>query len=102
VSTDLFDGDVPAHPIADGMRLVLLAALEDRGPAPCQSSPVPQAWDFDGAASRGLAVLAVEGCMSCPVRGECLVYALAAGERHGIWGGLTPPERETLSRDVAS
>lgn len=33
-------------------------------------------------------------CYLCPVRRECLEYALAAGERWGVWGGLTTPERD--------
>jgi WhiB family redox-sensing transcriptional regulator len=102
VTAGLFDRDEPVHPIGAAMRLVLLAALEDRGPAPCQSSPVPQAWDFDGAGSRELAPVAMAGCLDCLVRGECLVYAIAAEERYGIWGGLLPRERENLSQDVAS
>ncbi len=36
-------------------------------------------------------------CDWCPVRGECLEWALAAGEPYGIYGGLTPLERHTLS-----
>jgi WhiB family redox-sensing transcriptional regulator len=35
-------------------------------------------------------------CRSCPVRTECLAYALDAGEPSGIWGGLTTDERLTL------
>ena len=35
-------------------------------------------------------------CKPCPVRPECLDHALAAGERHGIWGGLTEMERKPL------
>jgi WhiB family transcriptional regulator, redox-sensing transcriptional regulator len=35
---------------------------------------------------------ALEICMSCPVRMECLAYAVRAGER-GIWGGMTEEER---------
>lgn len=35
-------------------------------------------------------------CRRCPVRTECLDHALAAGERHGIWGGLTELERKPL------
>jgi hypothetical protein len=91
------DEDVPPHPIAEVGRAVLMAALKDRGPAPCQTSPVPQAWDYDGAAGRLLAADAVAGCMGCPVRGECLVYALASEQRHGIWGGLAPHERAALA-----
>jgi WhiB family redox-sensing transcriptional regulator len=32
-------------------------------------------------------------CMRCEVRAECLQYALAHGERFGIWGGLSERER---------
>lgn len=35
---------------------------------------------------------------SCPVRGECLDYALAADERYGVWGGLSAEERERVRR----
>lgn len=37
-------------------------------------------------------------CRSCPVRGECLDYALRAKERFGMWGGLTPIERLRIER----
>jgi WhiB family redox-sensing transcriptional regulator len=37
-------------------------------------------------------------CSTCPVRSECLEYAIAAEERWGVWGGLTAPERERLMR----
>lgn len=30
----------------------------------------------------------------CPVRSECLDYALANNEQDGIWGGMTPSERK--------
>jgi WhiB family transcriptional regulator, redox-sensing transcriptional regulator len=32
-------------------------------------------------------------CASCPVRGECLAYAIEADEEFGIWGGLNRAER---------
>jgi len=32
-------------------------------------------------------------CSGCPVRGNCLGEALAAGEDWGVWGGYTRPER---------
>ena len=32
-------------------------------------------------------------CFACEVRVQCLEYALARGERHGIWGGLSYPQR---------
>ena len=35
-------------------------------------------------------------CMTCPVRSECLQYALDHGEDFGIWGGLSEGERAEL------
>jgi WhiB family redox-sensing transcriptional regulator len=32
-------------------------------------------------------------CAACPVRDECLEYALQTRQPLGIWGGLTEPER---------
>lgn len=37
-------------------------------------------------------------CTGCPVKDECLAFALENGERFGIWGGLTETERRTLAR----
>lgn len=36
-------------------------------------------------------------CMRCPVKGDCLAWAIAAGCDHGVWGGWTAPERKTLT-----
>ena len=40
-------------------------------------------------------------CLRCPVRQECLSHALAADERSGIWGGLSPVQRKQLGRHPA-
>ncbi|MEY9854770.1 WhiB family redox-sensing transcriptional regulator [Catenulispora sp. GAS73] len=37
-------------------------------------------------------------CATCPVRRECLLYALSTPERYGIWGGLTAKERGRIRR----
>ncbi len=37
-------------------------------------------------------------CAGCPVKVECLEYALANDERFGIWGGLSERERRKLRR----
>lgn len=37
-------------------------------------------------------------CASCPVRTECLAYALDAGLDNGIFGGMTEQERRSLIR----
>ena len=36
---------------------------------------------------------AISVCQQCPVREECLQYAIDHDERYGIWGGLTDRER---------
>ncbi len=41
---------------------------------------------------------AKELCAACPVRTDCLEFALAAREWEGIWGGLTEVERRRLHR----
>lgn len=41
-------------------------------------------------------------CARCAVRPECLSYAVAAGERYGIWGGLNPQERRAHVRSRAA
>jgi WhiB family redox-sensing transcriptional regulator len=40
-------------------------------------------------------------CGRCPVRRECLDWAIGTDQRHGIWGGMSRPERnhEKQSRD---
>ena len=35
-------------------------------------------------------------CEKCPVKVECLEYALVNKFKDGIWGGLSPTERHRL------
>ena len=37
-------------------------------------------------------------CGRCSVSRECLAEALVMGQQHGVWGGLTPRERQRLAR----
>jgi hypothetical protein len=40
-------------------------------------------------------------CAKCPVRAECLDFALTAGERFGVWGGLlSERERRKVTHHV--
>lgn len=40
-------------------------------------------------------------CRGCVVREDCLEYALANGEKFGIWGGLSERERRKIRRQRA-
>jgi WhiB family redox-sensing transcriptional regulator len=40
-------------------------------------------------------------CADCPVRVECLDYAINTQQPLGIWGGLYEAERLTLVRAIA-
>ena len=55
----------------------------------------PDAWFPEG---NELAPAAVRVCGACPVRAECLAYALDRDVQEGIWGGLYPRERRELAR----
>jgi WhiB family redox-sensing transcriptional regulator len=60
----------------------------------------PDAW-FPEKGQRGLAQTATRICRHCPVRVQCLDYALSgadtwAGIATGIWGATTPQERDQL------
>ncbi|WP_308039731.1 WhiB family transcriptional regulator [Streptomyces sp. PSKA30] len=37
-------------------------------------------------------------CPDCPVRFECLAYALDHREEYGVWGAMTERERRALLR----
>lgn len=36
-------------------------------------------------------------CSGCQVREACRSFAVAGGEDHGVWGGLSPQERKALT-----
>lgn len=52
-------------------------------------------WDGKGSSTTAAAKRV---CAQCPVRAECLAYALEVCEPHGVWGGLTPHERRQLKK----
>lgn len=39
-------------------------------------------------------------CQGCPVKKECLDYALDRDERFGIWGGASERERRRMKRSA--
>jgi WhiB family redox-sensing transcriptional regulator len=40
-------------------------------------------------------------CARCPVRVDCLDYALRIKEPHGVWGGMNEQQRRALLRERA-
>lgn len=71
----------------------LLRAIDEAGnEVPCQADP--SAFFPETGNSH---YVAKELCRLCPVKLECLEYALGANETYGVWGGLGPDERERLN-----
>lgn len=44
---------------------------------------------------------AIAVCTACPVRTECLAYAVAEGLKHGVYGGMSEEQRESQRRRQA-
>lgn len=45
---------------------------------------------------------AKESCGRCPVKADCIAYALSfPGEIDGIWGGTSKRERRSMKQDAA-
>jgi WhiB family transcriptional regulator, redox-sensing transcriptional regulator len=93
----------PMPRVARGGVLVDIASLCDRQEREWQSRANCMGVDPDlffperGASTRE----AKEVCRGCVVREDCLEYALANGEKFGIWGGLSERERRRLRRQRA-
>jgi hypothetical protein len=51
----------------------------------------PDAWFPEDSAE---AAVAQHICDRCPVRAECEAYAIARGERFGVWGGKVRGRRD--------
>jgi WhiB family transcriptional regulator, redox-sensing transcriptional regulator len=62
--------------------------------AACQSADPDLFFPISGSGPARVQVERAKAvCARCPVRGDCLRYALAAGPLQGVWGGLTEEER---------
>lgn len=64
-----------------------------RGAEPRLFYPEPDERGFDRG---GLTARAKAICARCPVVSECLAYALATRQNHGVWGGATERERRMM------
>lgn len=63
----------------------------------------PEMWFPVGTSGPALRQLAEAKavCERCPVIGECLAWAVAAGEGFGVWGGMSEGERRSNVRTVS-
>lgn len=66
--------------------------------AACATTTDPDAW-FPNPKDIDVTDMAVAICTGCPVREQCLAYAVEHGIEYGIWGGLTATERTRQRRD---
>lgn len=70
--------------------------------ASCAGSPVPDLWFANDLSTEDAAdvALARRICAGCPVKAQCLAYALTvpAVDDSGIWGGTTEGQRRWLRR----
>jgi WhiB family redox-sensing transcriptional regulator len=89
------------QPDSTGLEPSSLAGLISRpewfARASCRSSGLTPYFPGKG----GTATEARAVCAVCPVRGECLDYALPDPDLVGVWGGTSARERVQLRRVVA-
>lgn len=55
---------------------------------------------YPAIGSPDLAFEAQRVCRGCECQADCLEFALETGERHGVWGGLPPKQRQKHGRQV--
>jgi WhiB family transcriptional regulator, redox-sensing transcriptional regulator len=81
----------------DYMKLSLAIDQADTD-VPCTN--FPDAYFIEELSQIAEQNLAKAACKVCPVREECLEYALK-WEQYGLWGGLTPGQRRKIRFTIA-
>jgi WhiB family redox-sensing transcriptional regulator len=79
-------------PLQDLVELIDLAWQDD---ANCMGANADLFFPERGASTRK----AKQICGECEVQVECLEYAIANGEKFGIWGGLSERERRRIRKE---
>lgn len=91
---------VPARAMREWHQLAASLALLEEQPA-CEGQPELW-WERPSTpAGQRAEESAVAECALCPVVAACASYAIAAGEREGVWGGMTAAERRTAVAERA-
>lgn len=72
-----------------------------RDQALCAQISAGDEWFADKTDGGGLKAInfAKRVCGMCPVQTQCLDFAVANGERFGVWGGVTPRRRRVARSD---
>jgi hypothetical protein len=82
-------------PQAGHPELTPARSMSWRDSAACRDDGDPDAW-FAEAREKARIRHALATCHGCPVRTQCLDFAMARSDQFGIWGGLTEQERIRL------
>ena len=81
--------------LSETQYFALLKSIHEQGGVECQKNPqlfFPE--DIPDPEKRELSIKAAKAiCKRCPIKVECLTYALSSGQRYGIWGGTEGHER---------
>jgi WhiB family redox-sensing transcriptional regulator len=77
---------------ADQAFTQLAEAIKKHGASICQEID-GEMWFPEAGGERYESLVAKKYCGECPVQRECALYAIAAGEQYGIWGGLNDRQR---------
>jgi WhiB family transcriptional regulator, redox-sensing transcriptional regulator len=65
--------------------------------AACQSADPELFFPMAGPRAGLTEIRAKAVCAGCPVREQCLDYAIETGQPHGVWGGATVDERHAIA-----
>jgi WhiB family redox-sensing transcriptional regulator len=88
----------PQHPITAGLQALAALIPEWHADAVCAQVD-PDTWFPEkGGSTRDPKAI----CAGCPVRQQCLDYALEHDERFGIWGGVSERQRRQLKKARAA
>jgi|SRR5580704_8142960 WhiB family redox-sensing transcriptional regulator len=71
----------------------MVAETVRQGQPACTAPGVDPAWFYPEPGDTETTAYARRICLACPLRPECLEYALEHDERWGVWGGLAEDER---------
>ena len=68
--------------------------------AACQEEDPELFYGEKGKFSNPRTMEALRVCRMCPVKTDCLKWAIETGDGHGILGGMTPAQRSRYRREM--